>query len=226
MTIEHMRTFLVLAVLAGCDGHDSGADAAPPDTVAALDCTSYCGRIQASCTEGNAQYPDEAHCMAACRSFPVGTSTVDDTSGHTLGCRIYHAGAPAKADPAAHCAHAGPAGDHLMATPPAACSGGDVCTTFCTLQFKACGSLDAPLPGNPTEPNGNPLVQYRDMDDCLTVCAGFDKTHPYRTTSAGNSLACRMRYSIRAALDLDTAKAECRYTGMVPLGPCDGVPTP
>jgi hypothetical protein len=225
MTIEHMRIFLVLAVV-GCGPGGEAKPDARPDAPPTLDCQSYCNRIQASCTGENAQYPDEAHCMAACASFPVGGSTVDDMSGHTLGCRIYHAGAPARNEPATHCAHAGPAGDHLMATSPAACSGGEVCTSFCTLQFKACGSLDAPLPGNPTDSTGNPLIQYRDMSDCLAVCAAFDKTHPYRTTSAGNSLACRMLHATRAALNLESAKAECRYTGMVPLGPCNGAPTP
>ena len=33
-----------------------------------------------------------------------------DTSGNTLYCRIYHGGAPAKADPDTHCTHAGPDG--------------------------------------------------------------------------------------------------------------------
>lgn len=225
MIIEHMRTFLVLTVLVGCSGDDAAPDA-KLDAAPTLDCRSYCTQIQTNCTEGNAQYPDEAHCMAACASFTVGNSTVSDMLGHTLGCRVYHAGVPSRNDPVTHCAHAGPGGDHLMASPPAACSGGDVCTTFCTLDFKACGSLDAPLPGNPTDSTGNRLFQYRDMTDCLTVCAGFDKTHPYRTTSAGNSLACRLLHATRAAINLDNAKAECRYTGMVPLGPCDGVATP
>ena len=225
MTIEHMRTFLFLAVVVGCNGNDAAPDA-EPDAAPTLDCKSYCGQIQASCIEANAQYPDEAHCMAACASFPVGNSTVNDASGHTLGCRIYHAGIPSRDAPDAHCAHAGPGGDHLMASPPAACSGGDVCTAFCTLQFKACGSRDAPLPGNPTDSTGNRLYQYQDMIDCLAVCDGFDKTHPYRTTSAGDSLACRLLHSTRAALDLENAKVECRYTGMVPQGPCDGAPTP
>jgi hypothetical protein len=225
MIIEHMRTFLALAVMVGCGGSSAAPDA-EPDAAPTLDCRSYCGQIQSTCTGENAQYPSEAHCMAACASFPVGTSTVNDTSGHTLGCRIYHAGSPSRDQPATHCSHAGPGGDHLMATPPAACSGGDVCTSFCTLQFKACGSLDAPLPGNPKDASGNPLIQYRDMADCLTVCAGFDRTHPYRLTSAGNSLACRLLHATRAVLDLDNAKTECRYTGMVPLGPCAGMPTP
>lgn len=225
MIIEHMRTFLVLAVAVGC-AENAAAPDAQPDAAPTLDCQSYCNQVQASCTGENAQFPDEAHCMAACASFPVRGSTVNDMSGHTLGCRIYHAGAPSRSDPAAHCAHAGPGGDHLMASPPAACSGGDVCTSFCTLQLKACGSLEAPLPGDPTDSTGNQLIQYRDMIDCLAVCAGFDKTHPYRTTSAGNSLACRLLHATRAAINLDNAKAECRHTGMVPRGPCAGAPTP
>ncbi len=64
------------------------------------------------------------------------------------------------------------------------------------------------------------------MQDCLTVCAGYDKTHPYRTTSAGDSLACRLRHATSAGLGLDDAKVACRYTGMTPTGPCDGTPTP
>ncbi len=226
MTIEHMRTFLVLAVVVGCNGHEDTIDAAPPDTVVTLDCSSYCDQVQANCPGDHAQYPDREHCIAACASFPVGTSTVTDPSGNTLGCRIYHAGAPSRGMPATHCGHAGPAGDHLPASPPAACSGGDVCASYCTLQIKACGSVEAPLPGNPRDETGNPLFQYQSMENCMTLCAGYDRTHPYRTTSTGDSLACRLLRTTRAAIDLDRAKAECRYTGYTAAGPCEGTPTP
>ncbi len=225
MTIEHMRTFLVLAVLVGCDGHEDVPDAAP-DAVATLDCSTYCDQIQTSCTGTNAQYPDREHCMAACASFTVGTSTVTDPSGNTLGCRIYHAGAPSRMAPATHCAHAGPGGDHIAASPPAACSGGDVCASYCALQIKACGSQEAPLPGNPRDANGNPLFQYPNLENCIANCATYDKTHAYSTASAGDSLACRLLHATRAAIDLANAKAECANTGMPPTGPCDGMPTP
>src|SRR4051812_38483230 len=107
MTIEPMRTFWILAVLVGCgdDGGGARVDAAP-DAFVALDCPTYCTEIQANCTGANAQYADREHCIAACASFPVGTSKVTDMSGNTLGCRIYHAGGPSMTTPATHCAHA------------------------------------------------------------------------------------------------------------------------
>jgi hypothetical protein len=230
MTIEPMRTFLVLAVLAGCGdcgGPDPAVDAEPDAEVVTLDCPTYCDKIQRNCTGANSQYPDTAHCMAACASFTVGTSAVTDTSGNTLGCRIYHAGAPSMAMPAVHCAHAGPGGDQLMANPAAVCSGGDVCASFCALQIKACGSVAAPLPGNPRDANNNPLYQYQNMANCLTVCATYDKTHAYSAASVGDSLACRLLHATSAAIAVTpNALMECAYTGTFPTGPCAGVPMP
>lgn len=223
MIIEHIRTLLILVVVTGCSGNDATPDAMP-DAPLALDCLTYCTHIEANCTADNDQYPDGDYCIEACRSFPTENSTVKDTSGHTLGCRIHHASIEAKNDPGSHCAHAGPAGDHLMEGQTAFCSGEKVCTTFCTLQFEACGSRDKPLEGNPTDETGNRVFQYRDMMDCMTVCEGFNKGPPYRLTSVGNSLACRLLHATRAVLNLDSAKAECRFTGMVPQGPCDGIP--
>src|SRR5262245_30207367 len=108
-----MRTLILFLALAGsavaCDdkaANNTQMDAPP---AAAPDCATYCTAIQANCTTTNAQYPDPAHCMAACAAFDVGTT--GQTSGNTLGCRIYHAGMPAMTDPATHCKHAGPGGD-------------------------------------------------------------------------------------------------------------------
>lgn len=224
LTIHFMRaSFLILAVLLGC-GDDQPAPDAIPVT---LDCPSYCREIQANCTGANAQYPDMAHCMAACASFPVATSAITDMSGNTLGCRIYHAGSPSTTAPETHCAHAGPGGDLITANPPGVCSGGDVCTSFCALEIKACGSLDAPLPGNPRDPTGNPLFQYRNMANCMTNCAAFDKTHPYSIAAAGDSLACRLLHATSAAIAVSpNGETECPYTAVAPTGPCAGTPTP
>jgi hypothetical protein len=223
-----MRTSLLLIVLAGCsDDKKPAIDAAPDVAVIALDCPTYCTQIQANCTGTNAQYPDMAHCTATCASFTVGTSKVTDTSGNTLGCRIYHAGAPSMMAPATHCVHAGPGGDAITTTPPAVCSGGDVCASFCTLEIKACGSLDAPLPGNPKDATNNPLFQYRDMADCMTSCATFDKTHPYSTTAAGDSLACRMYHATSAAIAVTpNGTMDCSATAAFPRAPCAGPATP
>src|ERR1051325_6680028 len=164
-----MRTFLVMVALAGCGDDNQTVDAAVKIDAAPaiLDCPTYCTAIQANCTGANAQYPDMAHCTATCASFTVGTSKVTDTAGNTLGCRIYHGGDLSKTTPATHCVHAGPGGDMITATPPAFCSGGDICTSFCTLEIKACGSLDAPLAGNPRDATNNPIYQYQNMDDCM-----------------------------------------------------------
>jgi hypothetical protein len=223
-----MRTFLIIIALAGCGGDKKPAvDAAPDVAVVALDCPAYCTEIQTNCTEANAQYPDMAHCAATCASFAVGTSTVTDTSGNTLGCRIYHGGAPSMTAAATHCVHAGPGGDLITATPPAFCSGGDICASFCTLEIKACGSLDAPLPGNPKDATGNPLFQYQNMANCMTACAAFDKTHVYSTAAAGNSLACRLYHATNAAIAVTpNGEMHCSHTAANPTGPCAGTATP
>lgn len=221
-----MRSFLIAIALAGCGGDTKPTIDAPPDSVP-LDCSTYCAEIQANCTGANAQYPDMAHCMATCASFAVGTSKVTDMSGNTLGCRIYHAGAPSMMAAATHCPHAGPAGDLITASPPAFCSGGDVCTSFCTLEIMACGSLDAPLPGNPRDETGNPLFQYRNMADCVTSCAMFDKMHVYSTMAAGDSLACRLYHATSAAIAVaPNGATDCPATADVPTGPCAGTASP
>jgi len=222
-----MRTFVMMIVLVGCGDDTNPAVDAAVDALVTLDCQTYCAEIQANCTGANAQYPDMAHCTATCASFTVGTSKVTDTSDNTLGCRIYHAGAPSKMDAATHCVHAGPGGDLITAKPPAFCNGGDVCASFCALEIKACGSLDAPLPGNPRDINGNPLFQYRNVADCMTSCAAFDKAHAYGTTAAGNSLACRLYHATNAAIAVTpNGVMHCSHTADAPTGPCAGAAMP
>ena len=58
-----------------------------------------------NCTGANAVYGSKSACMLACAAMPLGKP--DDKAGNTVYCRAYHAGAPAKADPKAHCPHAG-----------------------------------------------------------------------------------------------------------------------
>ena len=87
-----MRTFLILVTLAGCGGgNNTSIDAAIDMTPPTLDCPAYCATIQANCTGANAQYPNLDQCTKTCASFAVGTSTVTDTAGNTLGCRINYA---------------------------------------------------------------------------------------------------------------------------------------
>jgi hypothetical protein len=114
----------------------------------------------------------------------------------------------------------------LSAAAPAFCSGGDSCTSFCTLELQACGSLQAPLPGNPKDPDGNPLYQYENLATCMIACAGFDKTHVYSTAAVGDSLACRMIQATRAAVSVPNGAMFCAATAESPLDACAGTATP
>lgn len=218
-------TFLVILVTVGCGDKKPAADAMPD--APALDCMAYCAEIQTHCAPPNAQYASADSCLASCASFSVGASTVADMTGNTLGCRIYHAGAPSAMSPATHCPHAGPGGDLLTANPAQFCSGGNVCESFCALEIKACGSLDQPLPGDPRDDTNNHLFQFRNMNDCLLACPAYDKTHVYSTAATGNSLACRLLQATNAVIAVTpNAKMSCMYTGDIARGPCAGAASP
>jgi hypothetical protein len=219
-----------MMALAACGGgNKSPLDAAidtPIDTPPpALDCSTYCDKIQMNCKDANAQYPNAEQCTKACASFTVGTSTVTDTAGNTLGCRINYAVA-ASTMPSTHCPQAGPAGDLITASTPGLCSGGDVCMSFCTLEIMDCGSVKVPLPGNPKDSTGNALFQYQDLNNCMSLCSAWDKTHGYSTMSMGDSLACRLSAAVTAAISLDSAKVYCAYTADFPTGQCAGTASP
>lgn len=234
MTRRCLQILVVMIPLVGCGGgKEPTADAAafswfdprkPID--ATLDCSNYCTKIQNNCMGGNLQYSSTDECKAACMLFPVGTDT--DMMGNTLGCRIYHAGGPAMMAAETYCPRAGPGGDAISPTGGGGCSGGDVCASFCALEIKACGSIEVPLPGNPTDSTGNPLFQYRNQDRCMSVCAGFDKTHTYSTSAKGNSLACRLYRAVKAATGPGNAAMYCATTGSNPdpASDCGGAPSP
>lgn len=91
---------------------DAGTDApvTPDSGPVTLDCAFYCGLVTTNCADEFAQYEDEADCLAFCAVAGWDVGTVDDMTGATLGCHIYHAGVPAAGAPAVHCGHAGPSG--------------------------------------------------------------------------------------------------------------------
>lgn len=221
-----MRTFLIIATLTSCV--DGTFFWNVPTNVPTIDndCTAYCSEIQKNCTGVNAQYPNLDQCMHACASFAVGTSTVDDTAGNTLGCRIHYAVA-ASTMAAVECSRAGPAGDLINATSLGFCSGGDACASFCTLEIMACGSVEMPLPGNPRDAMNNLLFQYQNQNNCVTLCrADFDKTHNYSSMAMGDSLACRLNAAATASISVDSAKVFCVATADDPNGQCVGTPSP
>jgi hypothetical protein len=223
-----MRNFLIIISLAGCgDCNNKMSPDAAIDMSLAPNCATYCSDIQTHCTGANAQYPNMDQCTQACALFIKGTSTVTDTAGNTLGCRSHYAAA-ASTMPSINCPNAGPAGDVITASVHGFCSGGDVCTSFCTLETAACGSLDSPLTNNPKDATGNPLFQFRNVDNCVTLCHNdhWDQTHAYSTMAMGDSLACRLSAAVTAALSLDSAKIFCAYTADFPTGQCAGTAMP
>lgn len=121
--------------LAGCPSDPAPADAFTPPTPDAFvvadedapvtpdafvpgdapvvitnDCAGYCTQIMTNCTGANAQYVDNADCVAQCGALNWPSGTPGATDGNTIACRIYHGGAPAVSAPAEHCPHAGPSG--------------------------------------------------------------------------------------------------------------------
>lgn len=243
------KALLLLLALVGCSSDSKTVDAAPPIDMAttnvALDCPTYCTEVMTNCTAANAQYADMQHCLGSCAAFVVGTSKVTDATGDTLGCRIYHAGAPAMSDAPLHCPHAGPGGEKLNVSPPGYCSGGDLCANFCALQIKTCGSTDAPI----TIAGVAITPQYKNQAACVSVCkngdaaatppiAAFDVAHLYATNAGGNSLACRLNHWTNAAanaaitpataMSAAAVQAHCGHTAAAQTTgmPCNGTPSP
>ena len=150
----------------------SGGDAGDGGPAVTLDCNTYCNEIDKNCTGVYEQYPTvdggSASCLASCKSFPLGT--LADTGGqNTLGCRIYHAGAPSATLPATHCQHAGPSGgdttpsddvegsDAGIDPSPGVC--GSACASFCDLVMSACTGANLQYGGS--------------YDACFRTCKTF-----------------------------------------------------
>ncbi len=167
----------------------TGGDGGGPDAPAAAPtCSDYCTASAASCTAANLMYASTGECMATCMRFTAGT--VGQTSGNTLGCRLYHAGAAAGsvANANTHCRHGGPGGDTLCGTN---------CEGFCTIVLGSCTA-------------GN--LQYGgSMSTCMTACAGYATTPIYVANATGNNFACRLYHATAAAALPGT---HCPHTGV------------
>jgi hypothetical protein len=178
MRISSFVISMLVLMVAAC-GDDGGG------TPEEQTCANYCTTITAACTGANSQYGSAAECMATCALFPPGAAA--DMAGHTLGCRIYHAGA-SETGADVHCRHAGPGGD-------TAC--GTNCTGFCALVLGACTGANAQYGG--------------DMNACMTACGGFATTPAYDSSkTSGNSFACRLYHATAASAN---PALHCSHTG-------------
>lgn len=163
-------------------------------------CTAYCATVTAHCTGDQAQFSDAATCAAYCaraRTTPEFWSlgTTGDASGNSVACRTYHAGAPALANAAQHCPHAG-------------ASGADVCGTwcgvYCDLALSACTGT-------------NQL--YADRAACTTACAGLATTGA-PSASTGDTVQCRITHLGLAAAGPQAALDHCPHGAAAPTAPC------
>ena len=154
----------------------------PP--VGTLDCPTYCTAIMANCTTTNSQYGSMQNCLDSCSHFAMGT--LNQTSGNTLGCRLYHAGA-AQAAPTTHCVHAGPGGGGMC--------GATLCEGFCAIGVAVC----------PT--------QAGNANQCPTRCAGYTALGtPYNSSiQSGDTQECRLYHVTAAATDPGT---HCPHVAM------------
>ncbi|HMV70145.1 MAG TPA: hypothetical protein PKA64_25110, partial [Myxococcota bacterium] len=136
-------------------------------------CAGWCSALAASCSaDPTYGFPSEAACNAYCAAVMIPAGTDADTSGNTLGCRTYHAGAAAM-DAATHCPHA-------------SASGGSVCGSltenYCWMADHIC--------------TGDNAITWN--TDCATDAATYPTDGAVGATS-GNSIQCRM-YHLGAAL--------------------------
>lgn len=171
-------------------GGSAGASTGGSAGAGNLSCDGYCNSIMSNCTGANAQFTTKEICMAVCGSYPEGAKS--DTSGNTLGCRLYHAGA-ASADADTHCPHAGPAGVGTC---------GSNCEGYCNMMLEFCPS------------------EYQNAADCTTKCAAFDGatgTDYDASITSGPTLQCRIYHASAASLD---AATHCTHAKQVPSGIC------
>jgi hypothetical protein len=202
-------TWMALAVLSACGGSTTtttdaatpGSDAAATDAATADDaggtpsCEAYCEASLANCADMEPQYADMASCMGTCAALTPGT--LADTSGNTLGCRIYHTSAAPSMPGLSHCIHGGPAGFGVC--------GESQCEAFCQIAEHACTGANE---------------QWASIGDCMTDCATFagavpgvpDGAPSYSTAeTGGDSFACRMYHLTVASTDASLAETHCPH---------------
>lgn len=152
---------IVVAASLGCTS-DSGDD----DDDNASELVAYCTDALANCTGADAIFASQSDCESEAAILPA-TGTTGATSGHTLQCRAYHAGAPAAGTPATHCPHASLDGDDTCGTR---------CEVYCQEAIDNCTGA-------------NEL--FVSTTACISACAAYLTTGSPGDTS-GNTVQCRI----------------------------------
>lgn len=155
-------------------------------------CREYCDTVMGNCTEDNAVYLNDAHCMGACLALEPGDS---EPTGNTVSCRLQRARA-AEREADVECRLAGPGGGGGPC--------GSDCDAWCALLAKAC-----------------PDESRRLGEDCAETCAtalvdleSFDVERDY----GGDTLQCRLVHTV-VSLAEDPA-VHCAHSGLNPTSMC------
>ena len=136
------------------------AASAPGGNVCGQVCEVYCDLLEINCTGDNTIYPDRTSCLDTCNLMETEGIFTDwdfDIQEDSVQCRIYHAGAPAAAQPDVHCPHTSVYNiehcgiDPALNVQPRAWP----CPTFCSIVEDECPGL------------------YSSEDECLSACEGF-----------------------------------------------------
>ncbi len=180
----------------GGAGGDATTSSTSTGSTEMPDCPSYCAAVDANCKGAMAQYPSTASCLASCAALPLGK--LSDVDGNSLGCRLYHVGAPAISNAAVHCPHAGPTGGDKDVTDVAAATCGEGCDAFCMVATTVCTGANQ---------------QYTDKAACLTDCKMFKAdVASYSTANFDkNDFGCRFYHLSVAATDAAWATVHCGH---------------
>lgn len=174
---------------AAVGSEDAAIDAAVDASALTLDCASYCTAILEVCQGADEQYESQMNCLATCTKFAT-VGAVTDTTGNTIGCRVYHTEL-ARTDPTTHCPHAGP-------------TGGGSCGTTCEAACDVIADLCPALPAN----------QWK--NNCATNCAStgtaFTGTYSTGAAMSGDTVECRIYYATAGNCDAAsrTQSAACQ----------------
>ena len=164
-------------------------------------CAEYCTEVLEACPGDLSVYEDRETCEATCASFDA----VDPSeNADTFACRLQQARLADRADTSeksAHCPAAGPGGG-LVCT-----SETDVadCEGYCSLYMDACDSISMDW-------------GFGNKAECIQKCSALEPAGAYAVKPApesGDTLACRLYYASRAALD--PTEDNCKSAGLYPF---------
>jgi len=190
-SIAHFNHGLPVSLDYVCANYSSAAAAMNYSSAA----ITYCNRILGSCGYSSdsvyGQFNTLGQCLIEATWFPRGA--VNDQTGNTLDCRLYHAGVAGQAvTHDAHCPHSGVNGKNLCGT--------NTCQSYCLAIQNACTGTN---------------MQFSTTASCLAWCASFPDAYPDSTqlflTQTGNSLQCHL-YHASVAGYVDTA-IHCPHAG-------------